>query len=93
MTLQLTDEQDRKGKERPGVGGWERAEQRALGEAVAALEAALEDPKAAKRTAGLKEAAEESRRVARAAKTKVSEFDGTGDAARERQRAVTRRAL
>ena len=63
-------------------------------EAVAAsLEAALEDPKAAKRAQGLKEAASESRRVAREAKTRLSELDGTGDAARERQRAATQRAF
>lgn len=39
------------------------------------------------------ETAEESRRVARAAKTRLSEFDGTADTARERQRAATHGAF
>ena len=53
----------------------------------------LEDPQKAKRVQGLKEAAEESRRVARTAKARVSELDGSGAAARERQRAAARRAF
>jgi len=78
---------------RSDVIGYER-EVLALSYAdFASLEAALEDPKAAKRAQGLKEAASESRRVAREAKTRLSELDGTGDAARERQRAATQRAF
>jgi hypothetical protein len=75
------------------VGASVAGENRALGDAVASLEKALEDPQKVKRTAGLKEAASESRRVAREAKAKVSSFDGTRDAAKERQREVMRRAM
>jgi len=53
----------------------------------------LEDPQKAKRVQGLKEAAEESRRVARTAKTRLSEADGSADAVRERQRVATQGAF
>jgi len=86
----LKNESSRLAGEGRPAGADKARENRALGEAVASLEAALEDPKAAKRAQGLKEAASESRRVARAAKTRLSEFDGADEAARERQRAVTR---
>lgn len=80
------------GEGRP-AGADKARENRALGEAVASLEADLEDPQMAKRAAGLKEAAEESRRVARAAKTRLSELDGTGAAAKEGHRAASHAAF
>jgi len=80
------------GEGRP-AGAEKVRENRALGEAVARLEAALEDPQKVKRVQGLKEAAEESRRVARTARARVSELDGTDEAARASQRTATRGAF
>ena len=57
----LKNESSRLAGEGRPAGADKARENRALGEAVASLEAALEDPKAAKKAQGLKEAAEESR--------------------------------
>jgi len=86
----LKAESDRLAWEGGSAGPEASRQERALGEAVAALEAVLEDPRKAKKAQGLKEAAEESRRVARAAKTKVSEFDGTDAEARREMAERTR---
>lgn len=87
----LRAESDRLHREGRSTGTEAAARERALGEAVSALEVGLEDPKVAKRAAGLKEAAEESRRVARDARRRLSEADGSDAAARKAQRAATAR--
>ena len=89
----LKAESNRLAREGRSAGPEGARQERALGEAVASLEAALEDPQKAKKAQGLKEAATESRMGARAAKTRLSELDGTGTAARERQRAASHAAF
>ncbi len=89
----LKAESDRLAWEGGSAGPEASRQERALGEAVASLEAVLEDPRKAKKAQGLKEAAEESRRAAREAKTRLSAADGTDEAARERQRAATQGAF
>lgn len=65
------------------------AERRGLMEALSGLEGQLADPKKTERASALKEAASESRRVAREAKTRLSQADGSEAVARERARAQT----
>jgi hypothetical protein len=75
------------------IGANRAREDRLLREAVAALQSELEDPKAVEKVRALGEAARESRRVAREAKARLSEADGSGAAAREAARAEMLRAF
>jgi len=85
----LEAEADRLVREGRLPGPEAAAVRRRLAEAVSNLEEQLKDPKKAEREKTLKEAAAESRRVAREVRRKVSEADGTDEAARLRQREAT----
>ncbi len=82
----LDAESNRLASEGRPAGAEVAAERRGLGEAVSALEAQLEDPKRAERAERIKEAAAESRRVAREARRKLSDANGTSEAARRAAR-------
>ncbi len=82
----LDAESNRLASEGRPAGAEVAAERRGLGEAVSALEAQLEDPKRAERAERIKEAAAESRRVAREARRKLCDANGTSEAARRAAR-------
>jgi len=64
-------------------GAKAKDQERAVEEAVSALEGQLEDPKTAERKQLLKEAAAKSKGVARGARSRLGEADGTTERARQ----------
>lgn len=89
----LNAESKRLATEGRSTGPEAARERRGLAEAVSGLEEQLKDPKKAERTGKLKEAAVESKRVAREVRRKLSAADGTEEAARRGARRQIRSAF